>query len=234
MINVNINVETQLLTIKEETNLTIVELAETQESIDRDAFLSELRIVADYLEDESISNVVVFKGLCLEMTGDTEVPSSDFFRRWEKVLNQLEKLPKVLIAVLDGTCENFLMQLALCCDYRVATENTTFISSEIKVGYLPGISTLYLTKYVGMGLARRTILAGIPLKADKAYAEGLIDEMCTKEQLNEKVYEFIKLVTPKSIKAFQLGARLLRESYANSYETALGHYLAAQNKCIDK
>ncbi len=90
VINVNTKVETQLLIVKEDKDWTTVEIAKTLENLDRDAFLNELKTVADYLEDESISNVVIFKDLCMEMTADTEVPDPDFFRRWEKVLNQLE------------------------------------------------------------------------------------------------------------------------------------------------
>jgi enoyl-CoA hydratase/carnithine racemase len=230
--NLNATIETQLLIVNEDTNQTMIELNQNLEKLDRVTFLNELREVANYLEDESNSDIVIFKGLSAKITAATEIPEADFFRRWEKVLNQLEKLPKVIIAVLNGPCENFLMQLALCCDYRIATEDSSFISNELKTGFLPGVATFYLTKYVGIGLARRTILVGIPLKAATAYKEGVIDTIYAEDKLAETLAEFISHVMPKNIKAFQLAARLLRESYASSYETALGHYLAAQNRCI--
>ncbi|MEM6684367.1 MAG: enoyl-CoA hydratase/isomerase family protein [Bacteroidota bacterium] len=232
--NVNATIETQLLIVNEDTNLTTIEFNPALETIDMYALLNELRNIANYLEDESNSAVVIFKGLSAKITIATEIPEADFFRRWEKVLNQLEKLPKVLIAVLNGACENFMMQLALCCDYRIATEDSYFIANELEKGFLPGITTFYLTKYVGMGLARRTIIAGIPLTASTAFKEGVVDSMYKVVELSEVLDAFVKRVTPKNMKAFQLATRLLRESYANSYETALGHYLAAQHKCIDQ
>ncbi len=226
--------EAKKITLHESENVAIVEFTRISEEADSDSFLKEFNDLIDYFEDESTSEVIVFKGGFKAFTNMNNIMDSNFFRRWEKVLNRLEKLAKVTVAMIHGRCERLWLQLSVCLDYRIATEDSVLISSEVKEGYLPGMLPYYLTKYVSLGMARRMILKGEPISAHRAFELGLIDELYQGEGNTEIADQFLREIAPKDAMVYHLGSRLLRESYANSYETALGHYLAAQHMCYDR
>lgn len=224
----------ELFNLTEQNGIVTIDFSVCTTPFLKENFVRDMKLLLDYLEDESNANTIIFKGMSLEFADGLELPDFDFFRRWEKMLNQLSKLQKVTIAVIDAECERLLMQLALSCNYRLATPEASFIVREIKEGYLPGMALFYLTKYLGLGLAKRMILIGEPMSAQKALENGMIDDILSKDILEEQVLSFVDQISSQHAKAFQLGARLINECYSSSYESALGHYLAAQNKCLDE
>lgn len=130
-----------------------------------DQLLADLDKLMDHLEDCSTSTVVVFPGLAGEFDQGSVTPDIDHCRLWEKTVARIANLPAVTVAAIDGVCVRFCVQLMLACDYRLATEDTTFVSPEIKEGYLPGMATFRLAKFVGIGIARRILFTGLPFKA---------------------------------------------------------------------
>lgn len=197
-----------------------------------ETFLTNFEKLIDYLEDNSPSTVVVFRGLAGEIPDWTSLPNIDHCRRWEKILAQISRLPFITIAAVDGICLGFCLQLALSCDFRLATEGSAFVSPEIKQGYLPGMMTFRLAKFVGIGVARQILFTGLHFKAKQAKKSGLLDIMCASNQLDQAINNLIEQVTPVNRTAVQLGRRLLNESFASTYEEAIGHFLAAQHNCL--
>lgn len=195
--------------------------------------LNDLKELSCYLEDDSKAKVAIFDGLSIELSYDF-IPSTDYCRRWEKVLKQFARIPMITVAKVNGNCSRFSLQFALNCDYRIATESSAFVTPEIKEGYLPGMATFHLAKYVGIGMARRILLTGEPFKANQAFECGLVDLLCSNETIDFEVEQFAEKIAPVRLNVFQMGSRLLNESYSSSYETALGHFLAAQHKCLEE
>lgn len=196
--------------------------------------LADLKNLVNYLEDESTAKTVIFSGLDNEFTDVPFYPEPDFFRRWEKVLNQFSRLPMIKIAVINGNCLRFKMQFTLACDYRIATENSVFISPEINEGYLPGMSTFYLAKFVGLGMARRIILTGTPFEAKQAFEYGLLDEIVSNDNLEKDIMDFTNKITPSYPIVSYLASKLINESFSNTYDQSLGSFLAIQNKCVEE
>lgn len=215
-------------------DLLIVELAlQCIKTYPEDTFLESLKALMNQLEDEHAAKVLVLKGFgnkCLEVN---DIPDSDYFRRSERVFSQLSRLPIPTIFVLNDDCSYFNLQLALSCDFRIGLDNCSFQCPEIKQGLLPGMLTFSLSKYVGLGVARRVILGGIPLSAEDAYRLGLLDFVCSLENLETTYMEFALSLASTDRTAFKMGRRLINESFMDAYEAALGKLLAAQNKCLN-
>lgn len=200
----------------------------------------ELTKALHHLEDENPCTVVVFKGNdgCFnrginfaEFKPDTPMDIHGF-NKWEKLLVQIERLPKVTISLLQGDVIGGGFQLALATDHRIAAPDATFQFPEVKQGFLPGMGLYRLAKYVGIGHAKRIVLQAKSLNAAEANSLGIVDTVATDltAALNAAIDDF----APIHPTAVQLARRLLNESYHDSFENALGHFLAAQHRAISQ
>lgn len=199
------------------------------------ALLSELIELMDYLEDESACTLIVFQGLSTQQQSlNPTPPDIDHCSKWEKFLVRLERLAGASIACIDGFCTRFHFQLALACDYRVATTRSVFQAPEVKEGYLPGMSVFRLAKYTGIGHARRLLFTGAQWSAAEAAGFGIVDRQCEATTFEKAIQESQEALMPIHPKVLQNTRRLLNESFATSYEDAIGHFLAVQNLCLSK
>ena len=121
----------------------------------------------------------------------------------------------------------------LLCDARIAERRATFCFNEVKRGFLPGMATFRLTKYIGLGRAKNLVLTGRTLSAGEAQEWGLLDRVCEAPEFDAALQETVNGLLPFHPVALQMARRLLSESFATSYEDFLGHFLAAQHRAIN-
>ncbi len=96
----------------------------------------------------------------------------------QEIFNRLENLPFPTVAMIDGACLGGGLELALACDYRVATNDahTRIGLVEVSLGIIPGLGgTQRLPLLVGFTKAIELITASKRLKGDKALSLGLVD-----------------------------------------------------------
>ena len=94
------------------------------------------------------------------------------------VIAAIEKSGKIFIAAIDGNCMGGGLELALACDYRVATPASKLGLPEIKLGLLPGAGgTQRLPRLIGAQDALQVMLKGETASAEDAKKKGLIDEI---------------------------------------------------------
>ncbi len=202
--------------------------------------LKELTAVCDHLEDESDARVVVFRGS--EGVFSKGIDFGEFhpdqpldihgFNKWEKLCTRLERLPKATIALVDGPAVGGGLQIALVCDLRYATPSATFQAPEAHLGFLPGMATFRLAKYIGLGHAKRFLLTAEVLGAARAAELGVVDGVVS--DLDAALGEAVAALGPNHSVAVTLTRRLLNECYSNSWENAIGHFLAAQHRAISQ
>ncbi|MEI6513843.1 MAG: 3-hydroxyacyl-CoA dehydrogenase NAD-binding domain-containing protein, partial [bacterium] len=125
----------------------------------------------------------------------------DFLRKGQAVLARLEALPFPTVAAIDGFCMGGGLELALACDYRIATEESRLGLPEIKLGIHPGWGgTVRLPKLIGgFPALSEVILPGAALAAKRCKALGMIDDMVPKRQL-KRAAEYYILNRPKQQK----------------------------------
>lgn len=202
--------------------------------------LRDLTELMDLLEDIDDIAVVVLKGderaFCsgIDLRDFTPGKPPDIygFHKWEKMCRRLERLNKITVAVIEGACIGGGVQLALVCDIRIATRNAWFQLNEVKLGFLPGLATFRLAKYIGIGRAKEVILTGRKIKASEAKEMGLIERVCDPLELEQILATTIEEFLPFNPVSLELARRLLNESYATTYENFVGHFLAAQHRAI--
>ncbi|MCB9761350.1 MAG: enoyl-CoA hydratase/isomerase family protein [Alphaproteobacteria bacterium] len=202
--------------------------------------IKELTAICNHLEDDSDAKVVVVRGSAGVFSEgvdfedfDTDKPMDIHgFNKWEKCCTRLERLPKATIAVVDGPAVGGGFQLALICDLRIATARSTFRLPEVHQGFLPGMACFRLAKYVGLGHAKRIALTSAVLPASEAASLGIIDAVV--DDMDAGLAEAIAALGPNHTVAVALTRRLLNESFADEYEDAIGHFLAAQHRAISQ
>ena len=125
----------------------------------------------------------------------------DFLRKGQAVLSYLESLSIPTVAMIDGFCLGGGLELALACDYRIATEDkdTRIGLPEVMLGIHPGWGgTVRLPKLIGgFHALSEVILTGAPLSATKAKLLGIVDDVVPLRQLSRAAVYFITTKPPK-------------------------------------
>ena len=121
----------------------------------------------------------------------------------QKAFKQIELLPQTTVAVIDGACVGGGCELALACDFRLATDNgkTKIGLPEVKLGIIPGWGgTQRLPRLVGLVEALAIILPGKIVSASKAYRIKLVDQVVSSVQLEEQKQMFLEGLKDKGFR----------------------------------
>ncbi len=117
-------------------------------------------------------------------------------KAFSAVIDQLEALPIPIIAAINGWCVGGGLELALCCDIRMAAKEAKFISAGVNVGLMA--SAYRLPRLIGIGRAKRLLLTGETIDAQQALDFGLITDIYDKENLLAKAIELATLIATKA------------------------------------
>ena len=134
------------------------------------------------------------------------------------VLEALESHPKPVVAAIHGTALGGGLELALCCDYRLAAATAKVGLPEVNLGLLPGAGgTQRLPRLTGLKMAIDMITSGRPLSAGDAKAAGIVDEVGD-DDLQQAVIDFADELLSRGV-----GKRLTRDIpfQINDDDTAL-------------
>lgn len=118
-----------------------------------------------------------------------------FLEKGQTVLNNLEALTVPTVAMIDGFCMGGGLELALACDYRLATdeEHTRLGLPEVLLGIHPGWGgTARLPKLIGgFDAVSKVILTGRGFRAKAAKKLGFIDDAVPVRQLRKAAIQFV-------------------------------------------
>ncbi len=111
-----------------------------------------------------------------------------FTERGQRLLGAIDRCGKPVIARVHGLALGGGVELALACDYIVATPRASFAFPETGIGIYPGLGgTQRTTRRIGRGLAKWLVLTGETMRAEEALATGFIDCMVPHEKLDETI-----------------------------------------------
>lgn len=119
----------------------------------------------------------------------------EFLRKGQMVFSRLEALTIPTLAMIDGFCMGGGLELALACDYRIASDDisTRIGFPEIMLGFNPGWGgTVRLPPLIGgFDALTKIILTGKTFSAEAAKNLGMIDEVVPQRQLRRAAEQFI-------------------------------------------
>jgi enoyl-CoA hydratase len=128
----------------------------------------------------------------------------------QAVYRHLSIIRKPTIAAMAGYAFGGGLELALCCDFRIAAENTKLGTPEIKLGILPGAGgTQRLARMIGITKAKELVLTGEPILADEAYQLGLLNRVVPVGELLNEARAFAKRFRTLPAFAVEMGKAVL-------------------------
>ncbi len=108
--------------------------------------------------------------------------------QWGDTLTSAERCRKPVIAAIDGFTMGAGLELAVACDFRIATRRSEFAFPEIRLGMIPGSGgTQRALRLIGMTRAKLFMLTGQRIPAERAEAWGLITQAVADDGLDAAV-----------------------------------------------
>jgi len=134
-----------------------------------------------------------------------------FSERGNRTFRALEMLPVPVVALVNGYALGGGCELAMACDWIVASERAMFGQPEVNLGVVAGFGgTQRLTRLVGRAMAMDLLVTGRLVKADEALRIGLVNQVVAPDQLLEKGIEIARTIASKGPVAVRLTKQIVQ------------------------
>ncbi|WP_166840953.1 enoyl-CoA hydratase [Rheinheimera pleomorphica] len=195
---------------------TLTQLRDAVKSLDADKNIYALVITG---EGEKFFSAGA--DLKLFADGDKAV-ASDMSRIFGEAFETLSAFRGVSIAAINGYAMGGGLEVALACDIRIAEQQAQMALPEAKVGLLPCAGgTQNLAWLVGEGWAKRMILCGERIGAEKAQQIGLVEEVVATGMALESALAMAEKVAEQSPSAVSACKTLIQKGRSGTMQSAL-------------
>jgi len=203
------------------------------------ALLTELLDALDDAETDTVVRAIVITGsgekaFCAgaditELVEKNPEEASEWSSWAQGITTYIEKLRKPIIAKINGFCLGGGLELAMACDFRIASEKAVFGLPEINLAIIPGGGgTQRLPRLVGKTKAMEMLMCGEHINAEEAFRLALVNKTVHVDALDEEVNELIKKLVSKS--AVTLG--IIKDAVNRGIEMDLEHALEYEAECF--
>ena len=203
-------------------------------------FINELNRALTEMELDDAVHVIVLssdkKAFCaganlkeLLLVAETKKASKspnayDPIEDWQR----LAFVEKPVIACVNGACLGGGLEMALMCDFIVASQQSMFGFPEIKLGLLPGGGgTQRILQRICMGRARELVMIGDSITAETAYEWGLINAVFDPDKCFDGALEFASKLASHSVNSLKEIKKLLTLSCGEAAKKGLAMERAA-------
>jgi enoyl-CoA hydratase len=195
----------------------------------------DLHRAAERIRDDPHLRLVLLRGagrafctgIDLKQLAAGETPH-EYYEHWDQALRIFEQAEKVLICAMHGYALGGGLQLALACDIRIATADCQMGLPAIKEGLIPGLGTLRLPRYVGLGRARWLVLSGNTIDGRRAYDIGLVDHVVTTNTFDADVSTLVEKYARVCSEATLQSKMLLQMPFNTPHGQFFEEYLRRQ------
>ena len=203
--------------------------------------ITELRAALERAQHDSEAALIVLSGaggnFCAgDDLKEAEQQSSEEFLALILDLQRLTRLlmgEKPTIAAIDGYAVGGGFELALACDFRLATTRVRMGCVETRVGMvITGGASVLLPHLVGQGLAREIVLMAEVFDATRASQMGLLHRLVEPEALDDEVQKLIQTLLSRAPLAVRESKRLLNRPLESALERAFQNELEAIMRCF--
>lgn len=144
----------------------------------------------------------------------TDMYMSDWFKGWE----DFTRLRTPVLAAVSGYALGGGCELAMMCDFILASDTAKFGQPEINLGVIPGMGgSQRLTRAVGKAKAMEMCLTGRMMDADEAERAGLVSRVIPADDLMDEAHTVAETIASKSLVA----SMMVKEVVNAAFETGL-------------
>ncbi len=134
----------------------------------------------------------------------------------QEVFRMIEAMEKPVIAAVNGFALGGGCELAMCCDFRIASTKAKFGQPEVGLGITPGFGgTQRLPRLVGSGMAKQMLYTADVIDANEALRVGLVNSVVEPEEL----MDFVKKIAKRIISKAQVAVRLSKAAANEGMQT---------------
>jgi cyclohexa-1,5-dienecarbonyl-CoA hydratase len=145
----------------------------------------------------------------------------EMLRQFHRLIRSVYGAPVLTLAVVQGHCLGGGMELALACDFILASSEARFGQPEIKLGAFPPVAAALLPRLLGEKRALDIILGGETLSAEEALRFGLVTRVVAAAQLEQEVAKFEETLLAHSRQVIRLARKAARLGSLYEFETRL-------------
>ena len=200
----------------------------------------EFERLADLVASEPDTRVVtiVGEGRAFSSGMDLkELPKGEvdigYHEKWERTLRRFETMDKIVLCLIHGYAIGGGLQLALACDIRVSTRSAGFSLPAVTECLIPGLGTLRLARYIGLGRAKRMTLLGNRIHGEEAERIGLLDHLVDEPTMEEEFEGLIQQYLETCSTACRLSKQALVACFDLGFDQFFDYYLDLQNKAMN-
>ncbi|MBT5420554.1 MAG: crotonase [Candidatus Cloacimonetes bacterium] len=190
-------------------------------------FFKEMDLLLDDIEGNDEIDVVVVTGEgkafvagadISEMCDKTQKQGYEFSIFGQSVFDKIEKLSKPVIAAINGFALGGGCELAMSCDFRIASFKAKFGQPEVNLGLTPGFAgTQRLSRLVGLADALYLLYTADMINADEAYRLKLVQKIVEPENLMEETLSIARKIASKGPEAVKLIKKATRDGFNTDF-----------------
>ena len=113
--------------------------------------------------------------------------------RLRSMFDTLDACPAAVVGRIHGAAMAGATGLVACCDVAVASEDTRFAFTEVRLGLVPAVISPYVLRKVGYAFGRAMFLTAEVFDADRAYEAGLVHRVVPADELDATVDSYVDL-----------------------------------------
>jgi len=164
----------------------------------------------------------------LQVTSSPEAMElADNTHRFSRILRTIYELPKPTIAAVNGHAIAGGTGIATVCDFTIAVPEAKFGYTEVKIGFVPAVVSVYLAMQVGERRARELLLTGRLFSAEYAHHLGLVTEVAQPADLMTRVQALAETLITNSPTSLRDTKALLADQHREWLDRSIEMSLAA-------
>lgn len=196
------------------------------------AMISELQSALDEIE-RSHARVGIITGagkafsagMDLEMLAaiahQSPAENQEDSRRMAKMFRRIWSFTRPLIAAVNGPALAGGCGIATLCDFTLAVPDAKFGYTEVRIGFLPAIVSVFLIRQIGEKRTRDLLLTGRIIESSEAKEMGLINEIVPADKLLDRAKELAEVLIAASPASLSRAKRLMTSAAASSIDADL-------------
>ena len=144
--------------------------------------------------------------------------------RWilKDILEPLVRLEKPVIAAINGVAAGAGFNIALACDFVIASDKASFIQAFAKVGLVPDLGGLYLlSRVVGIAKAKELCFTARKVGAEEAQVMGIANHVVPHDSLLDEARAIAATIAKGSPTALAMTKTLLNKSSSSTFDQML-------------
>jgi enoyl-CoA hydratase len=220
----------EILKINREQDIVVVSISRPQAmNALNTAFFDEMNLLLNELEVDHSIRVMVITGEgkafvagadIAEMVNKNQLEGQAFSEYGQRTFGRIEAMPFPVIAAINGFALGGGCELALSCDFRIASTKAKFGQPEVNLGLIPGYAgTQRLARLIGYADAVYLLTTADMINADEALRLKLVQKVVEPEQLMDEVLKIAANISKKGPLAVRKVKMVTRKGLQGSFES---------------